>query len=38
MSSAQASALAGNLHQMGEAQLADEINDAVRCAKRYCLM
>jgi hypothetical protein len=38
MSSVQASALAGNLHQMGEAQLADEINDAVRSAKRYCSM
>lgn len=38
MSSAQASALADNLHQMGEAKLADEINDAVRSAKRYCLM
>ena len=38
MSSAQASALAGNLHQMREAQLPAEINDAVRSAKRYCLM
>ena len=38
MSSAQASALADSLHQMGEAKLADEINDAVRSAKRYCLM
>ena len=38
MSSVQASALAGNLHQMGEAQLADEIDDAVRSAKRYCSM
>ena len=38
MSSAQASALAGNLHQMGEAKLTDEINDAVRSANRYCLM
>ena len=38
MSSVQASAMAGNLHQMGEAQLADEIDDAVRSAKRYCSM
>jgi len=38
MSSVHASALAGNLHQMGEAQLTDEINDAVRSANRYCLM
>ncbi|WP_425905607.1 hypothetical protein [Nitrobacter sp. TKz-YC02] len=38
MSSVQASALTGNLHQMGEAQLADEINDAVRRAKRYYSM
>jgi hypothetical protein len=38
MSSVQASALAGNLHQMGEAQLADEIDDAVRSAERYCTM
>jgi hypothetical protein len=38
MSSIQASALAGNLHQMGEAQSADEIDDAVRSAQRYCSM
>ena len=38
MSPVQASALANNLHLMGEAQLADEIDDAVRSAKRYCLM
>ena len=38
MSSIQASALASDLHQMGEAQLANEIDDAVRSAKRYCSM
>jgi hypothetical protein len=38
MSSIQASALASNLHQMGETQLADEIDDAVRSAERYCTM
>jgi hypothetical protein len=38
MSSLQASALACDLHQMGETQLADEIDDEVRSAKRYCSM
>jgi hypothetical protein len=38
MSSIQASELATNLHHMGEAQLADEIDDAVKSAKRYCSM
>ncbi|WP_082512509.1 hypothetical protein [Afipia sp. Root123D2] len=38
MSSIQASALAGNLHQISEIQLADGINGAVRSAGRYCTM
>jgi hypothetical protein len=38
MSSVQASTLASNLHQIGETQLATEIDDAVRSAQRYCSM
>jgi hypothetical protein len=38
MSSAQASSLATDLHQIGEGQLADEIDDALRSAGRYDLM
>jgi len=35
MSAVQASAMAIHLHQIGEVQLAGEINDAVRSATRY---
>jgi hypothetical protein len=35
MSAVQASAMAIHLHQIGEAQLAGEIDDAVRSATRY---
>jgi hypothetical protein len=38
MSAAQASSLATDLHQIGEDQLASEIDDAVRSATRYGLM
>ena len=38
MNSVQASALAGHLHQIGETELAHEIDDAVRSAERYCTM
>jgi len=35
MSAEQASSLATDLHQLGEDELAGEIDDAVRCATRY---
>jgi hypothetical protein len=35
MSAEQASSLATDLHQMGENELADEIHEAARNAKRY---
>ena len=35
MSAVQASAMAIHLHQIGEVQLAGEIDDAVRSATRY---
>jgi hypothetical protein len=38
MSAEQASSLATNLHQMGEDELANEIDDAVRSATRYSSM
>jgi hypothetical protein len=38
MSAEQASSLAIDLHQMGENELADEIDDAVRNATRYSAM
>jgi hypothetical protein len=38
MSAGQASSLASDLHQMGEDELADEIDDAVRSATRYSSM
>ena len=38
MSAAQALSLATDLHQIGEDQLAGEIDDAVRSATRYGLM
>jgi hypothetical protein len=38
MSAEQASSLATDLHQMGEDELADEIDDAVRSATRYSSM
>ena len=38
MSAGQASSLATDLHQMGEDELAGEIDDAVRSATRYSSM
>ena len=38
MSAEQASSLVTNLHQMGEDELANEIDDAVRSATRYSSM
>jgi hypothetical protein len=38
MDAGQASSLATDLHQMGESELADEIEDAVRSATRYSTM
>jgi hypothetical protein len=38
MSAGQAASLATDLHQIGEDQLAGEIDDAVRSAKRYTSM
>lgn len=38
MSSAQASSMAGRLHQIGEAEMADEIDIAVARAQRYQTM
>ena len=38
MSAGQAVSLATDLHQMGEDELADEIDDAVRSATRYSSM
>jgi hypothetical protein len=38
MSAEQASSLATDLHQMGEDELANEIDDAVRNATRYSAM
>jgi hypothetical protein len=38
MSSVQASTMAGFLHEMGEAELADEIDDALKSAARYSSM
>ncbi len=38
MSAEQASSLATDLHQLGEEQLAGEIDDAVRRATRYSAM
>jgi hypothetical protein len=38
MSTEQASSLATDLHQMGEDELGDEIDDAVRSATRYSAM
>lgn len=38
MSTEQASSLAADLHQMGENELADEIDDAIRSATRYSSM
>jgi hypothetical protein len=38
MSAGQASSLASDLHQIGEDQLAGEIDDAVRSATRYSSM
>ena len=38
MDAGQASSLATDLHQMGENELADEIEDAVRNATRYSTM
>ena len=38
MSTVQASAMAVRLHQIGEADLADEIDDATRSATRYASM
>ena len=38
MSAVQASTMAGFLHEMGEAELADEIDDALKSAARYSSM
>jgi hypothetical protein len=38
MSAGQAASLANDLHQMGEDELGDEIDDAVRSATRYSAM
>ena len=38
ISAEQASSLATDLHQMGEDELGDEIDDAVRSATRYSAM
>jgi hypothetical protein len=38
MSAKQASSLATDLHQIGEDELADEIDDAIRIATRYSAM
>ena len=38
MSTAQASAMAAALHEIGEADLADEIDDALKTAVRYSSM
>lgn len=38
MSTEQASSLATDLHQIGEDELGDEIDDAVRSATRYSAM
>jgi hypothetical protein len=38
MSAEQASSLATDLHQMGEDELANEIDDAVRSSTRYSSM
>jgi hypothetical protein len=38
MSSAQASSMASRLHQIGEAEMADEIDTAVARAQRYQTM
>jgi hypothetical protein len=38
MSSAQASTMAAALHEIGEAELADEIDDALKTAVRYSSM
>jgi hypothetical protein len=38
MSTKQASSLANDLHQMGEDELADEIDNAVTSAMRYSAM
>lgn len=38
MSAVQASAMISELHQLGEAELADEIDDAVKRATRYASM
>jgi hypothetical protein len=38
MSTEQASSLATDLHQMGEDELGDEIDDEVRSATRYSAM
>jgi hypothetical protein len=38
MSTVQASAMAAALHEIGEAELADEIDDALKSAVRYSSM
>ena len=38
MSAVQASAMAAALHEIGEAELADEIDDALKAATRYSSM
>jgi hypothetical protein len=38
MSADQASAMAAALHEIGEAELADEIDDALKSAARYSSM
>jgi hypothetical protein len=38
MSAAQASTMAACLHKMGEAELADEIDGAIKSAARYASM
>ena len=38
MSAVQASAMASCLHKIGEAELADEIDDAIKNAARYASM
>jgi hypothetical protein len=38
MSTIQASTMASRLHKIGEVELADEIDEAIRNAMRYALM
>ena len=38
MSAVQASTMASSLHEIGEAELADEIEDALKSAARYSSM